>query len=273
VRGHTLVWPSFRRSPERLAAFRENPEGLREEIRKHIADIVTANKGKIRAWDVMNEPTTNREFMDILGDAEPAKWFKQAHELDPHAQLFLNENQILAGTKLRSLELHLDKIVENGGPLGGIGIQGHLGVGTAAPLKMLEIYDRLARYKVPLSITELDVLSDNPEEQALYLRDVLTAAFSHPALDSVTFWGFWDGRHWKNNTPLFRKDWTEKPGLAVYRQLVLHDWWTRETVRTGADGHARVRGFLGNYAITVAGQPPQATDLPKAGRTLRIAMP
>ena len=273
VRGHTLVWPSFRRSPERLAALGKEPERLREEIRKHIADIVTANKGKIRAWDVMNEPTTNFEFMDILGEAAPAEWFKQAHELDPDVQLFLNENQILAGTKLRSLEIHLDKILKHGGPLGGIGIQGHLGVGTAAPARILEIFDRLARYQVPLSITELDVISDNPEEQAMYLRDVLTAAFSHPAVDSVTFWGFWDGRHWKNNTPLFRKDWTEKPGLAVYRQLVLRDWWTRETVRTGADGHARVRGFLGNYAITVDGQTTQTTDLPTAGRTLRVVLP
>ncbi|MGI5869951.1 MAG: endo-1,4-beta-xylanase [Kiritimatiellia bacterium] len=272
VRGHTLVWPSFRRTPARLAGLRDDPDKLRGEIQKHIADIVTANKGKIRAWDVMNEPTTNHEFMDILGAAEPAAWFKQAAELDPDAQLFLNENQILAGTKLRSLELHLDKVLEHGGPLGGIGIQGHLGVGTAAPQKILEIFDRLARYQVPLSITELDILSDNPEEQAMYLRDVLTAAFSHPAIDSVTFWGFWDGRHWKSNTPLFRRDWTEKPGLAVYRQLVLNDWWTRETLRTGADGHARARGFLGDYTITVAGHPPQPATLPKTGLSLRIVI-
>ena len=273
VRGHTLVWPSFRRSPERLAALRGSPDKLREEIRKHIADVVTANKGKIRAWDVMNEPTTNFEFMQLLGEAEPAEWFKQAHEIDPSAQMFLNENQILAGTKLRSLELHLDKLLKYGAPLGGIGIQGHLGVGTAAPQQILEIFDRLSRYNVPLSITELDVVSDNQEEQAMYLRDVLTAAFSHPAVDSVTFWGFWDGRHWLNNTPLYRKDWTAKPGLDVYRQLVLHDWWTRETVRTGADGHAHLRGFLGKYTITIAGQKPQATDLVKEGRTLRLVLP
>ncbi len=273
VRGHTLVWPSFRRSPERIAAFRNDPDALRGEISKHIADIVTANRGRIRAWDAMNEPTTNFEFMQILGATEPAEWFKQAHALDPEAQLFLNENQILAGTKLRSLELHLDRLVENGAPLGGIGIQGHLGVGTAAPEKMREIFNRLARYNVPLSITELDVLSDNAEHQAMYLRDVLTMSFSHPAVDSVTFWGFWDGRHWKENSPLYHKDWTGKPGLDVYRQLVLNDWWTRETVHTDAEGRARVHGFLGNYAITVSGQPVQTTDLPKAGRTVRIALP
>lgn len=276
VRGHTLVWPSFRRSPERIAAFRNNPDGLREEIRRHIDDIVNATKGKIRAWDVMNEPTTNFEFIQMLGEAAPAGWFKQAHQLDPGAQLFLNENQIIAGTKLRNLELHLDKLLKHGAPLGGIGIQGHLGVGTAAPEQILEIFDRLGRYNVPLSITELDVLSENREHQAMYLRDVLTASFSHPAVDSVTFWGFWDGRHWKNNTPLFNKDWTAKPGLDMYRKLVLNDWWTRETKRTGADGHVRTRAFLGNYSVTVThGGKAQtlATDLPKDGRTLRVVLP
>lgn len=277
VRGHTLAWPSFRRSPERIAAFRNDPEGLRQEIQKHITDIVTTTQGKIRAWDVMNEPTTNFDFLQMLGEAAPAEWFKLAHALDPQAQLFLNENQILAGTKLRSLELHLDKILKHGGPLGGIGIQGHLGIGTAAPERMLEIYDRLARYNVPLSITELDVISDNPDHQALYLRDVLTASFSHPSVDSVTFWGFWDGRHWLNNTPLYRKDWTSKPGLDVYRQLVLNDWWTRETLRTDANGRIRARGFLGHYTVTVTAPGTEAktvtTDLPKSGRTLRLTLP
>lgn len=243
---------------------------------KHITDIVLATKGKIRAWDAMNEPTTNFEFMQLLGEQAPAEWFKLAHELDPDTPLFLNENQILAGTKLRSLEEHLDKLLKHGAPLGGIGIQGHLGVGTAAPQRILEIFDRLARYKVPLSITELDVLSDDPELQALYLRDVLTAAFSHPALDSVTFWGFWDGRHWKENCPLYRKDWTGKPGLDVYRQLVLQDWWTRAKAKTDANGRVHVRGFLGNYTITVTtagGAQSHATDLPRDGRTLRLVQP
>ena len=161
------------------------------------------------------------------------------------------ENQVLAGTKLQSLEYWLDRIVKNGGPLGGIGIQGHLGYGTAAPERMLEIFTRLHdKYKVPLSITELDVNTKNETDQAEYLRDILIAAFSHPAVDSVTFWGFWNGRHWLKTCPLFREDWSRKPGLEVYEKLVMGDWWTRKTVRTGPDGHARLRGFLGDYTLS-----------------------
>ncbi len=271
VRGHTLVWPSFGRNPKHLETLKDNPEALRAAIKNHMTDVMTKTRGKIRAWDIMNEPTTNFDFMKILGESEPAVWFKDARALDPKAQLFLNENQVLAGTKLRSLEVNLDRIIENGGPLGGIGIQGHLGVGTAAPEKILEIFDRLSKYKVPLSITELDVLSDNQKHQAMYLRDVLIAAFSHPSVDSVTFWGFWDGRHWKGNTPLYTKDWKEKPGLEVYRKLVLGDWWTRETVKTDAKGKARVRGFFGDYRIASGGQTIRAKHL-RSGTTVNLSL-
>ena len=127
----------------------------------------------------MNEPTTNFDFMRILGDDAPAEWFRLAHEADPDAQLFLNENQVLAGSKLQSLEYWLDRVVAGDGPLGGIGIQGHLGYGTAAPERMLEIFARLGgKYGVPVSVTELDVNTKNEEDQAAYLRDVLIAAFS-----------------------------------------------------------------------------------------------
>ena len=30
------------------------------------------------------------------------------------------------------------------------------------------------------------------------------------------------------------------------------DRWTRETVRTGPDGHARLRGFLGDYTLSAS---------------------
>ena len=272
VRGHTLVWPSFGRNSDTVGRLKGDPAALRAAIRDHIADIAGATRGKIRAWDVMNEPTTNYEFMRLLGEDAPAEWFRLAREADPGAQLFLNENQVLAGTKLQSLEYWLDRIVENGGPLGGIGIQGHLGYGTSAPERMLEIFTRLHdKYKVPLSITELDINTKDEADQAAYLRDVLIAAFSHPAVDSVTFWGFWDGRHWLKNCPLFREDWSAKPGLDVYRSLVLGDWWTRETVRTDADGHARIHGFKGTYRIKceAAGVDDEGFQLP-ATVTLRL---
>ena len=111
----------------------------------------------------------------------------------------------------------------------------------------------------------VDVNTKNETDQAEYLRDILIAAFSHPAVDSVTFWGFWNGRHWLKTSPLFREDWSRKPGLEVYEKLVMGDWWTRETVRTGPDGHARLRGFVGDYTLSAT-----TPDGAAASRTIKL---
>ena len=251
LRGHTVVWPSFKHSPKRLEKLKGDPDALRAEINRHIDEIITREKGKLLEWDVLNEPTVNVDFMRILGDDEPAKWFSRVHGIDPDARLFLNENSILAGTKLKSMEDWLDRLVKDGAPIGGIGIQGHLSVGTAAPESIMETLNRLSRYKIPIAITELDVISDDPALQAMYLRDVLTVFFSHPSVESVNFWGFWDGRHWKNNTPFFDKNWNPKPGLEVYKKLVFGDWWTDQTVKTDKEGGIKTRVFKGDYEISV----------------------
>lgn len=252
MRAHTLVWPSFIRSPERLKQLRYEPEKLRDEIRKHITEIVTANKGIVTEWDVINEPMTNHDFMDILGVEEAANWFKLAKQLDPDARMIINENSILSGVKVANLESWITKLRDAGAPIEGIGMQGHLGVGTASPMRMWATYDRFYdQFKVPISITELDVLNDDEDMQAMYLRDVMVASFAHPAIHSIIFWGFWDGRHWKKNSPLYNEDWSEKKGLKVYRDLVFNQWWTRQNVTTSSDGKVKVRGFCGDYDITV----------------------
>lgn len=252
MRAHTLVWPSFARSPERLKQLRYEPEKLRDEIRRHITEIVTANKGAVTQWDVINEPKTNYEFISILGVEEAANWFKLGKQLDPNAKMFINENSILSGVKVASLEAWIRQLREAGAPIEGIGMQGHLGVGTASPMRMWATYDRFYnQFKVPIAITELDVLNDDQDLQAMYLRDVMIASFAHPAIESIVFWGFWDGRHWKKNSPLYNEDWSEKKGLKVYKDLVFNQWWTQEKATTSTDGNASVRGFLGEYQITV----------------------
>ena len=260
MRGHTLVWPSFNRSPERLKQLRYEPEKLRDEIRKHITDIVTANKGVHTEWDVLNEPKTNHDFMSILGIEEAANWFKLAKQLDPDAKMFINENSILSGVKVANFESWIRRLRNAGAPIEGIGMQGHLGIGTASPIHMWATYDRFYnQFKVPIAITELDVLSDDEDLQAMYLRDVMIASFAHPAIESLVFWGFWDGRHWKKNSPLYNEDWSEKKGLKVYRDLVFNQWWTREKATTSNDGKTKVRGFLGEYDITVNADGKQKT--------------
>ena len=89
--------------------------------------------------------------------------------------------------------------------------------------------------------------------QKRYMRDFMTAAFSHPAVNEIIQWGFWEGKHWLPNAALYRKDWTIKPNGQAWLDLVKRDWWTNADGATGADGSYRTRGFYGDYEITVTG--------------------
>ena len=90
-------------------------------------------------------------------------------------------------------------------------------------------------------------------------------------------WGFWDGSHWMNDAPLFRQDWTLKPAGQAYLDLVFKQWWTDESLATGADGAASVRGFLGDYDVTVHDAAGATYDVPltlgRDGATARVVLP
>ena len=45
------------------------------------------------------------------------------------------------------------------------------------------------------------------------------ACFSHEAYTGFVMWGFWEGAHWKPETALWRKDWTEKPAAKIWKVL------------------------------------------------------
>jgi hypothetical protein len=64
-------------------------------------------------------------------------------------------------------------------------------------------------------------------------------------------WGFWQPKHWKPDAAMFRKDWSEKPNAAVWREWVVNKWTTRLDATTSADGTTSVRGHLGRYRVTV----------------------
>ena len=58
--------------------------------------------------------------------------------------------------------------------------------------------------------------------------------------------------HWLGEDgALYRSDWSEKPALEAYRDLVFRQWWTEEEGRTDPAGEFSVRGFLGEYEVAV----------------------
>jgi hypothetical protein len=88
-------------------------------------------------------------------------------------------------------------------------------------------------------------------------------------------WGFWDGAHWKNNAPLFRRDWSEKPAAKAYRELVLGRFRTDVKGKTDAAGKYATRGFLGDYELSVTRAGKTKTvkaQLLPAGSSLAVVL-
>lgn len=255
IRGHNLVWPGWRWMPNDVRNLADNPEALRQRILDRIRDTATATRGLVVHWDVVNEPVAERDVLNILGDEVMADWFRAAKECDPESRMFINEYDILSanGANLRKQNAYyrmIEMLLGLEAPVEGIGFQGHFDTATP-PERMLEILDRFAGLGLPIAITEYDFATPDEELQAQFTRDLMILAFSHPAVSDFLMWGFWEGSHWKPLGAMIRRDWSEKPMYRVWRELIFERWQTDETGVTPYHGAIYVRGFKGDYEITV----------------------
>lgn len=263
VRGHTLLWASWRRMPRHLMHLRDDPVALREAIHARTRDLVSRYRGRIDAWDVLNEPYVQNEIIDMLGESIIDQVFTIAHEADPEAMLFLNDFGLLTGSgpDTARIDYYLDlvqRLRDRGVPVHGMGLQGHFGGQVPGIDHLLAVIDRFADAGLRVHITEFDINTRDEKLRASYTRDALTAAYSHPAVDAFVLWGFWESRMWKSHAAMFETDWTPKPVAEAWRELIHERWRTDATVTTDDRGVARLRTHCGDYRLTLGGKASRA---------------
>lgn len=279
MRGHCLIWPSWRNAgvPATHAA-RKDPAALAKVVLDHIRETAETMSGRVTEWDVLNELYTNHDLADLLPETSPADWFRAARSADPKAKLYINDFNILEEEDTKHQDHYfqtIQSLIRQNAPLDGIGLQCHFPA-RLTPIDELE--RRLARFASfgkALQVTEFDVDTNDELTQADYTRDVMTLAFSHPAMEGFMFWGFWEGSHWKPKDAMFRTDWTEKPNARVYKDLVFKEWWTRAAGPATKAGQYQTRGFLGDYEIEVrAGARTRTVKarLEKAGSRVEVVL-
>ena len=168
IHGHTLVWHAQTND----WFFRDGDKAtVTQRLKDHISTLVGRYKGKIRSWDVVNEAINdggnaqtaqtenlrNSSWLQALGPEFLTLAFKFAHEADPDAKLYYNDYGIEAGPKHASSMVLLKRLIKDGAPIHGVGIQGHwstTGMPYAALDKAISDYASLG---LKVSITELDV--------------------------------------------------------------------------------------------------------------------
>ncbi|HZV71365.1 MAG TPA: endo-1,4-beta-xylanase [Saprospiraceae bacterium] len=267
VRGHNLLWPGWSNMPGDMQTNQNNPTYLRDRILNHIESITIfpGIAGNISDWDVINESSVLEELANALkgtpgyitGREIYVDAFNKLLGIDPYAVTYVNDYTTFGrGSSAffsNQVKQYTQEIVDAGVKLKGIGFQAHI---DAAPTGIPELYDILDDYYttfgIRAKITEFDMHPlINEDLAAKYLRDFYTMSFSHPSVDAILMWGFWDGAHWFNNAPLFRQDWSLKPSGQAFIDLVYHQWWTDTAATTNANGTALVRSFKGQVEYTI----------------------
>jgi endo-1,4-beta-xylanase len=282
LRGHTLVWPSWRKLPRHVKDLRSDPEALRRIVLDHIREEAGALGRNVFCWDVLNEPYDNHDVIDILGRSVMTEWFRAAREAAPHALLYINDYGIITGNGLdlahqRHYEETIRFLLEQKAPLDGIGIQGHFGRELTPPGRVLELLDRFAEFGLPLQMTEFSLQVEDSAIAARYLQDLLTVFFSHPATNGFLLWGFrQDGVGYAHEAVLLDRQGKWTVAGAAWKHLVRQRWWTRETLISDPDGAAETRGFLGRYRIAARRGDTvveRTVDLTPAGSPIEIPLP
>jgi GH35 family endo-1,4-beta-xylanase len=255
VRGHVMVWPSWRQTPPFLRNLANDPAALRAAVIGHIADQTARYGDRLAEWDVINETYAHHDLLQALGRDVMVDWFRAAHAGAPQVKLFYNDYTLFHGTTPDSPSQYfydtIRFLLDHGAPIDGFGEQGHFGGNPPGPARVIAALDRFATLGLPIQISEFDVDTPDEQLQADFTRDFTIAIFSHPAVIGMVQWGFWAGAHWKPSAALWRRDWTLRPSGQAWVDLVSKTWWTNADGHTAADGSFTTRGFYGDYDIII----------------------
>ena len=228
VRGHTLLWHEaapawFFLDDSGAPASRET---VRERLRLHVTELVGRYRGRIYAWDVVNEAINDSPsprlrqtpWLDVLGPDYIADVFRWAHEADPDALLFYNDySMVEPGKRDRTVALLRD-LLARGVPIHGVGMQGHWTLQWPPTREIERSIHAFADLGLRVEITELDVSfydwNDRATRYDRFTPDMdqaLAARYGEifevfrrnaDAIDAVTFWGAADDVSWLNYIPV-----------------------------------------------------------------------
>jgi GH35 family endo-1,4-beta-xylanase len=269
MRGHTLMWDrAFPAGwednssiPKRVhnLFLKDDKAGLDEAVKAHFATITGEYRGQLEDWDVVNELLNNHAIRDKYGDRVLKDWFRWAREgAGAGTKLFINETGLTGNnqTTVNNFKKVLNSMRDMGVDYDGIGIQGHFGNDKISPERFYDMLEQFREYGKTMKITEFDlgynISAGDREYEASFTRDVLIAAFSQENMNGFFMWGFFSGAHWLNNAPVFDANFGLKESGKQYIDLVYNKWWTRESGVTNADGLWTLRGYYGDYDITVS---------------------
>ncbi|MCU0454869.1 MAG: endo-1,4-beta-xylanase [Bacteroidales bacterium] len=223
IRGHCLCWhnqvPDWVFKDGTALATKEQ---ILERLHTHITTVMTRYKGKVYAWDVVNEAIDDgsrtyrpSQWYSMCGEDYIIEAFRAAREADPDALLFYNDYSTIVPAKRDKIyDLAVKLKAEN--LIDGLGLQGHWSISFPSDDLIKQALDKFKSLGLQIQITEMDVSvypspSDPESEYTAEVEQQLTAAYDRfftafrsysDVITSVTFWGLADDKTWLDNFPV-----------------------------------------------------------------------
>lgn len=223
VRGHALCW--HQQAPDWI--FEDNgqvasKQVVIERLRTHISNVVSHFKGKVYAWDVVNEAIDDggniyrgSKWYNICGEDFIIEAFKAARQADPELKLFYNDYSTTQPIKRDKIYKLLKKLKDKG-LVDGVGMQSHWNINAPSNGLIIDAIQKYASLGIEIQITELDVsvYPSNSDQKSEYTNSIETQqqiAYANffstfrtykDNITSVTFWGVTDKDSWLNNWPV-----------------------------------------------------------------------
>ena len=165
--GHTLVWHN--QTPawffQDAAGVPNTPAAQIERMRQHIETVAGRYKGRIHAWDVVNEVIDNdgsyrkTTWVEAIGNGDELvkSAFRFASEYAPGAELYYNDFNAWRPAKRDGIVRMVKMLKAAGIRIDGVGMQGHWGLNYPRTEYIEAAIDAFAALGVKVMITELDV--------------------------------------------------------------------------------------------------------------------
>jgi len=170
IRGHNLCW----HNQEARWMFK-GPNGepvtkelLLQRLKDHIFAVAGRYKGKIYAWDVVNEAVDDSD--DTTQVYRNSNWyktcngpdfidsaFKYAHEADPNAKLYYNDYNSEHPVKREKIYKLLKKLIAGHAPIDGVGMQAHWKLNDPSPEELSKALDEVTSLGLKVQFTEMDI--------------------------------------------------------------------------------------------------------------------
>ncbi|BAL88470.1 putative xylanase [Actinoplanes missouriensis 431] len=262
VRGHTLAWHA------QQPGWMQNLGGssLRQAMIDHINGVMAHYKGKLAAWDVVNEAFNedgSRRNSNLQGTGND--WievaFRTARAADPSTKLCYNDYNIENWSygKTQGVYNMIRDFKSRGVPIDCVGLQTHFTGGSSLPGNFQTTLQNFAALGVDVALTEVDVTNASTSQYA----GLTQACLNVPRCIGITVWGVRDSDSWRasENPLLFDRSGAKK---AAYTSVLNALNGAGPTPSSPAPSGSSNPGGAGRI---VGAQSGRCIDVPSASQT------